>query len=782
MLAMLAAGGRLQIHSDLLALLPAPERDPVKAAGMERMAELGQNRLVLLVTAGRAQRNTQATSIVAEALSQSGAFTDIFWRLDDLSSETSRRTVAELVFDHRFHLLAPADGAALERLATNDDPAALRHFTARAQARLYGIGLGASASFIDDPLGLSTAYRESLASGLAAPGVRLAGDGHFYAQAEGGRRYAVLFARGVDNPFTLPAQAAQMDALTQAREAARSVAPQAQILVSGVLPHAAAATEQSRSEITTIGTGSLIGILLLMVWAFGSVRPFFLSLAVIGGGCLLALVAIAVVFGRVHVLTLVFGASLVGVAIDYCLHFFAQRWQTPAPAQAVRRILPAITLGLATTILAYGGMAIAPFPGLRQMAVFAAFGLAGAWLGVILLLPACAGRPPRAGSALRLARLWLERGPARLVAGHGNRLLWGMGAALAFLSVLAIVFVTPNDDIRLLHDPPADLAQAEQQVSRLLGTSTAARAIAIRGESPAHALQAEARLVRALGGPTPIASVSAITGAYPPAAEQRRSYERLANTLYARGGPVERLLASAGYDDERISEHRQAFAAQQGQELGFERWLDSPASANLRRLWLGRVGDQWASLVLVHQVHDKQALAAIIDQREQAVAIDRVAQISDLLGHYRHSTTWLLAAAYLLAWLLLCWPFGVRGALRIIVSPMLASAVVAAVFAATGWPFSLFNLLAMILLLGLGADYGIFLRMAGQHAEQDSAPAMLAVGVSAATTLLAFGLLALSATPALHGFGLTLALGLTLTFLFASLGGATNESSRGHVA
>ncbi len=782
-LALLAAGGRLQLHSDLLALLPAPERDPVKAAGMERIAALGQGRLVLLVSADDASLNTRAAGAMAQSLSQGGAFFDIVWRADDLMSAPQRRAVTDLVREHRFHLLAPADSAALERLATpptGDDAAALRHFTARAQARLYGIGLGASAPFIDDPLGFSTAYRESLVSGLAAPGVRLAGDGHFHAESEGGRRYAVLFARGVGNPFTLEAQAIQLDALAQARQAAHAVAPQAEILVSGILPHAAAATDQARSEMTTIGTGSLIGILLLMMWAFGSVRPFFLSLAAIGGGCLLALVAVATLFGRVHMLTLVFGASLVGIAIDYCMHFFAERWHTPVPAQAVRRIFPAISLGLATTVLAYGGMAITPFPGLRQMATFAVFGLIGAWLGVILLLPAWPGRPPRAGSALRLARLWLEHGPAR----HGNRLLWCMGAALVVLSAFAVMFLTPADDIRLLYDPPAELAQAEQRISRLLGTTAAARAIAIRGDTPAQVLRAEANLMRALDGPSPVANVSAITSAYPPVAVQSRDYERLTSTLYARGGPVERLLASAGYDDARIREHRQAFAAQQGHILGFERWLDSTASATLRQLWLGRVGEQWASLVLVHRVHDNQALAAIVEQHEQAVAIDRVAQISYLLGHYRNLAAWLLAAAYLLAWLLLCWPFGMRGALRIIISPMLASAVVAAVFAATGWPVSLFNLLAMILLLGLGADYGIFLRMAGQKAEkdtdQDSAPAMLAVALSAATTLLAFGLLALSDTPALHGFGLTLALGLTLTFLFASLaaGGANDTASR----
>ncbi|HPW12437.1 MAG TPA: hypothetical protein PK399_04610, partial [Thermomonas sp.] len=67
-----------------------------------------------------------------------------------------------------------------------------------------------------------------------------------------------------------------------------------------------------------------------------------------------------------------------------------------------------------------------------------------------------------------------------------------------------------------------------------------------------------------------------------------------------------------------------------------------------------------------------------------------------------------------------------------------------------------------LLLLGLGVDYGIFLL---EH-EGDGA-SWLAVCLGAASTLLAFGLLSLSATPALHGFGLTLLFGISLVWLLS---------------
>lgn len=768
-LAVLSLSGRLQIHSNLLALLPAPQRDPVAAAALERIGDLGEQRLVILVAAGTPQHNTRAAQALAQSLTQSDAFAQVLRSAADLLDDSKRKAAQSLLFKHRFHLLSPADQAALDRLTqppADDHKSALRHFMSRARTALYGIGAGrGTAHFIQDPLGLTTAYRSARVAGVTLPGLRLASDGHFYVTSDTGRRFAVIFAQSERDPFTLAAQQAQLAALDQARAAV----PDAIVLVSGVLPHAAAATQQARSETSIIGAGSLAGILLLILWAFGSVRPFLLSIAAMAGGCLLALVATGALFGTIHVITLVFGASIVGVAVDYCMHFFAQRWDTPDPHQAIHHILPAISLGLIANVLAYSSMTVADFPGLRQMGVFSVFGLIGAWLGVVLLLPAVAGRPPRSGRALRLAQLWLTHGPARL-GQHRGALLAAMAVLLVITGGLTAAYLQPQDDIGLLYNAPQELRHTEQQVAQLLGTQGAGKTIVVRGDSVAAVLQNEAKLVQALSGPTPIADVTAITQAFPTPAEQRRNYAQLAHSLYAPDGPVHELLRDVGYSRTRIQAHMDRFAAGQDHILQFQQWLHSPASTGLRGLWLGQVGDQWATLIRVPHTNTPAQLRQLVGQDAQATLIDRGARISRMLGHYRDLATWLLGVAYVVALVLLCWPLGLRGALTVILPPMLASVTVALVFALTGWPFSMFNLLAMILLLGLGSDYGIFLRMASER----NASAMLAVGASAMTNLLSFGLLALSATPALHSFGLTLALGLGLTFILTSLvGGGT---------
>jgi len=77
-------------------------------------------------------------------------------------------------------------------------------------------------------------------------------------------------------------------------------------------------------------------------------------------------------------------------------------------------------------------------------------------------------------------------------------------------------------------------------------------------------------------------------------------------------------------------------------------------------------------------------------------------------------------------------------------------------------PINLFTMLALWLVLGLGIDYGIFLR----HGLDNRPTAILSVTLSACTTLLAFGLLAFSATPFIRSIGLTLLCAITLSWVF----------------
>jgi predicted exporter len=145
--------------------------------------------------------------------------------------------------------------------------------------------------------------------------------------------------------------------------------------------------------------------------------------------------------------------------------------------------------------------------------------------------------------------------------------------------------------------------------------------------------------------------------------------------------------------------------------------------------------------------------------------VDKVAEISSVLGHYRVSMAWTVVAAYVLVMILLV-PRYKRRAWRVLLPTALASVLTVAILGVLGQSFQLFHVLALLLLLGIGVDYGVFMH---EHPVQRDGTAWLAVALSAVSTILSFGLLALSRTPPLHNFGLTMLIGTTLAWLMVTL-------------
>ena len=89
---------------------------------------------------------------------------------------------------------------------------------------------------------------------------------------------------------------------------------------------------------------------------------------------------------------------------------------------------------------------------------------------------------------------------------------------------------------------------------------------------------------------------------------------------------------------------------------------------------------------------------------------------------------------------------------------------------------TIFNLLALILILGIGIDYTLFF---AELKESDKAKnTLLAITLSAITTVLSFGLLALSETQAIHGFGITVLSGIVVAWILAPLAMPLTEQEK----
>jgi predicted exporter len=176
-------------------------------------------------------------------------------------------------------------------------------------------------------------------------------------------------------------------------------------------------------------------------------------------------------------------------------------------------------------------------------------------------------------------------------------------------------------------------------------------------------------------------------------------------------------------------------------------------------LWLGPTAHGVGSVVVPLGDPDSGQLRLAAAGIPGVSLVDKAQSVSSLLGHFRRIAGWALAAAIVLVWLLLGLWRGYRAGFHMIAPPCLGMLFALAGAALAGVPVTLFTVMALILLFGFGVDYTVFLEEGGRSDPS----ALLGVLLAAGATLISYGLLGFSHTPALRGFGLTLALGVAAT-------------------
>jgi len=618
-----------------------------------------------------------------------------------------------------------------------------------------------------DPLLLYPAQLRALEAARAG-GLELR-DGQFLA---GGRHALVLLATR-DSPFDAAAQAPLQAAIADEFAA---VGAGLTLEQSGVARFALAAERSMKADIGRISTVSLIGLLVLFAVMFRSPRLIVLSLVPLVAGFLAALASCLLVFGAVHGLTLAFGATLIGVCIDYSVHLFNHHLLDPsavAPEASARRIAPGLWLGALTTVAGFAGLAWTSFPGLREVAVFASVGVLAAVVATRYWLPALMPRRARAGAIQRAMAAGLQR----MMTGLARRraLLVGLPVAALLVAVIGATRIRWIDDVKLLTTTdPAMLAEDEGVRGRVARMDSGRFVVAL-GSGPDLAAAEEAALAvndgvyaqlaaaRAAGELAEFRSLHTFVRS---AATQRRSLAALQDpALPAR---LDAAFTAEGFRPGSFA----AFFSDMSQVPGPLRLADlqgSPLADLVRSFRVELQGPEptVAVLSLVRGVQDGEALRARLAAAPGSHYFDQAAAMATAYGRYRERTLELAL-------------FGLAGVFGLVLlryrSPVLAlSAFAPAVLAAgatlgglalAGVDIGLLHVVALLLVLSMGVDYGVFL--AESRADPDGLSAtLLSVLVACLSTVLAFGLLGMSASPALQAIGVTVGLGVLLSLVLA---------------
>jgi predicted exporter len=567
----------------------------------------------------------------------------------------------------------------------------------------------------------------------------------------------------------------------QAFAAARAALPPQEraglrLRLTGPPVFAVASRALIEGEVVRLSGLSALFISLLLLLAYRSVSALLLGLVPVAAGALTGVAAVALGFPAVHGLTLGFGVTLIGEAVDYSIYLFVQG-TSHAGGDWRQSVWPTIRLGALTSIAGFAALLPSNFQGLAQLGLYSVAGLTAAALTTRYVLPAwlpasLAMRDLRAPGAWLLRVLQqLRRVRAALVLiplVAGVILVLHRGALLSHdLAALSPVPAAEQDfaerlsadlgapDVRYMvltsaPQPEAALAAAESLGQRLIplvdagviaGFDSASRYLPSDGlqrarqQSLPPAPQLQTRLGEALVG-LPVSE--AVLQPFLAEVEQARTTTLLRRadlegTSFAAAVDALLVPTSGGYSallpiaaagsvdlsDAAAAQVRQAIGA--GNELGV--LLDLKGETN--RLYLGYL---------------KQAI-----------------QLS-LLG---------FAAIVLLLGAML------RSAVRVmrVLAPLaLAVIAVAGLLIASGHSLTILHLVGMLLIVAVGSNYALFFDRTAQAPQEGSVSLTLTSLLLANTaTVLAFGVLAFSRVPVLSDLGCTVAPGAFLALLFAAI-------------
>ena len=752
---------RTRFSADLSAFLPTTADaqqqvliDQIKGGAPARTVFMG-------IEGGDAVQRAAASRKLATALRASGRFDQVSNGDNDAWADVGR-----WIFEHRY-LLSPAVTPA--RFTADG----LRDGIADSLSLLgTPAGLALKGLLTQDPTGEVQGIVESMIPVQATrtdEGVWAARD------APRALLLAGIRADGADLDAQQAAIATVRSAFqtvqTQARAEAQS--PPLRLLISGAPVFSVDSRTQIEAEVKWLAQMGTVLMSALLLLAFASPLAVGVALLPVVTGVVTGIVAVSLSFGNVHGVTLGFGATLIGEAVDYAIYYLIQarghngtgwrHWLTSS--------WPTVRLGLLTSLCGFAALLFSGFPGLQQLGVFSLAGLIGAVLATRYLLPVLMPDGAR-GMGLRRQLGRAARGAIAIL--PRTRPLW------LVLGLASAVLVWQRDslwDAQLLSLSPVSkeaLALDASLRADITAGADGGAFVVVQGAGTEQALQhaeAAAERLELLVNQRVIAGFNSVTRFLPSLQTQQRRQSALPEPA-ALHAALAQATAGGPLKAERLMPFEQAVAqARSLPLLSAETARNSAIAPLLDALMLRRADGSVTALLPLQPVGETVDLVRVRTAL-QGVPQVQVVDISGQLGrmYRRYLSEARTQAALGGVGVLLMVALALRNTRRVLAvcQPLLLAVLLTlGGLALLQVPMGILHLVGMLLVVAVGSNYALFFDML-QHGGQASDATLASLLLANVTTVLGFGLIAASDIQALSAIGCVVGPGALLALVLAA--------------
>jgi predicted exporter len=512
------------------------------------------------------------------------------------------------------------------------------------------------------------------------------------------------------------------------------------IAFSGIPFHVNESSDNAQREVAIITVFSMLSVVLLLLFAFRSGIPLIAAIGVTLISVLFAASAVQIIFDRIHIFTFVFGTSIIGLSLDYSIHFFSH-WKVAAANEngfSIRsKIILCLFFGFLTTQLGYIALMLTRFPLLVQIAAFSFFGLLCAFLSVNILFPYFK-LPPQNKRTLHIdfvARFFLKLKCNKIVL-----------ALLAVAFVIGLMNFRMENNLKDFYSMSKELQSYEKLSAEIMNAGTGLFYI-VWGASPEEVLENEEELRSHLDT---LGNYLAVSTFVPSAKMQEEVYSSINKyllPLYKDQFMMLGLTIKPQKEENNVLDLNSKFP--------------ETIQQTIDKLWLDKMDDKYYSVVLLLNVKDRDYLKKI--QVKNAILVDKVNEIGSELTVISKKILLMMLLAYTISLILLSFAYEFKEALKILTVPLLASAISASAMSLLGFSMSFFAISGTILTLAIGIDYSLFF----SKGSGDGKITFFAVFLSMLSTVLSFGLLSLSTFAPVSHLGLSVSIGVISCFLLS---------------
>lgn len=495
---------------------------------------------------------------------------------------------------------------------------------------------------------------------------------------------------------------------------------------------------------------SIIGILLTFTLLISIFRHYaILSILIpIISGLITGLASCIFLIGEIHILTIVIGTSLIGMLVDFPLHWlaaalFQPQWKAQTSIIYARKIF---SISLMISIAGYLLLLFTPLVILQQTAIFSAAALIGAFVATLCFMPYFFHnyqyRP-------NLFTLCCQR-----ILNITGKKTWQLGLMVLFTGcALGSIWSQWQDDIRDWSNIPSTLLTQSQKIGQITGQNLTGQYVLIKAKDNDELLNLSlftSNLLQQQGAH----AIQSIHQWILPITEQSLIKQQLKKIAHQPSDYAS--LTTLGIPNTAI---KQALLNISNQEnISIQQSLNNQIADTYRHLYLGQVDQYHIATIRFSSSHSPS-----LPSHPNIMLMDTRQHLNTLFEQTRSYALILKLISLAIAWLVLIRLFNLRQSMIIISLPILALTNTIGILGWLNIPISLFSTFGMLLTAAIGIDYAIYTH----HSYEPYSTRIGGLTLAAATTSLSFGLLCFSSTPAIVVFGLSVTIGTLSCWLTA---------------